>query len=279
MIIIIITCLLHTLPQVHRRFRDFFFLDRQLRKYFNRVALPQLPPRRFLKNEKTPGFVEERKDLLEAYLRRLVKIQPIWGRNDIVLFLDSEVSHMPATFQLSYSSSNGRSTAAQPRASLSTIFRSPSIDTGNSNSSAQQARRSMPIAATKRRSILGMFGGGNRTSSGQEDSGKAMEIELHGSSSDGFPSEVDSSPNEPPVESPPAPTTVTRRSSVKKDEAPATDESGGESVSNIGKDNMAANLTDSQSSTLYIVGIYLVLFVMTLALLDDLIKFVLHPFK
>ena len=53
--------------------------------------MPKLPPRSFLKNEKSPGFVEERRELLEAYLSRLVKIQPIWGRNDIVLFLDSDI--------------------------------------------------------------------------------------------------------------------------------------------------------------------------------------------
>lgn len=207
---------------------------------------------------------------MESYLRRLVKIQPIWGRNDIVLFLDSEVSHMPATFQLSYSTSNGSSTA-QPRASLTTIFRS------DSSSTSTQAGRSISTAAIKRRSILGMFGAGNRTSSVQEDSRTSMEIELLRNGSESFPSEVDDDSNEPLINSS---AKVTRRSSMKNKKgtpAAAAEKSGEESPSsNIGGD---ANLTDSQYSTLFIVGIYLILFLMTWSLLGDLFKFVLHPFK
>lgn len=273
---------------MHRRFRDFFFLDKQLRKFFNRVSLPQLPPRRFLKNEKTPGFVEERRDLLEAYLQRLVKIQPIWGRNDIVLFLDSEVSHMPAKFQLSYGSSNGGQPANR-RASLSTMFRSASVD-----DSSPHSRKSLPSSTLKRRSFLGMLGVGNRNSTSQEDGMEFIQVpssKLLGNGSESLPSEVDAS-HEPPVEASPVivaststpdptPATLTRRSSVRRKEPRIADDSGDgdENGRTSGEDSIAANLAHSQFSMVCTVGIYLILFLMALALLNDLIKFVFSLFK
>mmetsp|Transcript_3185 Transcript_3185/g.4537 ORF Transcript_3185/g.4537 Transcript_3185/m.4537 type:complete len:1323 (-) Transcript_3185:253-4221(-) len=78
---------------VYRRFRDFFYLDQQLRKYFTDV-MPVLPPKRFLRSSTDPEFVDERKGQLQIYLTSLVANSTVWTRNDIALFLDTEANFL-----------------------------------------------------------------------------------------------------------------------------------------------------------------------------------------
>ena len=114
---------------------------------------------------------------------------------------------------------------------------------------------------------------------------------LLGNGSESLPSEVDAS-HEPPVEASPViatststpdptPATLTRRSSVRGKEPRIADDSGDgdENGRTSGEESIAANLAHSQFSMVCTVGIYLILFLMALALLNDLIKFVFSLFK
>ena len=116
---------------------------------------------------------------------------------------------------------------------------------------------------------------------------------LLGNGSESLPSEVDAS-HEPPVEASPVivastststpdptPATLTRRSSVRRKEPRIADDSGDgdENGRTSGEDSIAANFAHSQFSMVCTVGIYLILFLMALALLNDLIKFVFSLFK
>ena len=80
--------------RVYRRFNDFFYLDKQLRKNFPKLKIPSLPPKRYFASSTDPSFVEERRQLLETYLCTLVYMQSIWTRNDLVLFLNNPENSM-----------------------------------------------------------------------------------------------------------------------------------------------------------------------------------------
>lgn len=79
---------------VIRRFKDFYYLDKMLRKNFTKLKIPPLPPKRYFASSTDPGFVDERRDQLENYLQTLIRIQSIWTRNDLVLFLNNSENNM-----------------------------------------------------------------------------------------------------------------------------------------------------------------------------------------
>ncbi len=79
---------------VYRRFRDFYFLDKQLRKCFPKIKIPGLPPKRFFGSSTEREFVDSRKEQLESYLTTLVGIQSIWTRNELALFLNNDANAM-----------------------------------------------------------------------------------------------------------------------------------------------------------------------------------------
>ena len=70
--------------EVQRRFRDFIYLDKELRKKFPHLKMPSLPPKMFWFSSTDPALVDERRDHLENYLKTLTFIQQIWTRNDLV---------------------------------------------------------------------------------------------------------------------------------------------------------------------------------------------------
>lgn len=79
---------------VYRRFRDFYFLDKQLRKCFPKIKIPPLPAKRFFGSSTDKEFVESRKEQLESYLTTIVGIQSIWTRNELALFLNNDANAM-----------------------------------------------------------------------------------------------------------------------------------------------------------------------------------------
>lgn len=79
---------------VNRRFKDFYYLDKQLRMNYPNINLPSLPPKRYILSSTDPRFVEERRAQLETYLRSLVTNSHVWSYNDLVLFLDDETNSM-----------------------------------------------------------------------------------------------------------------------------------------------------------------------------------------
>lgn len=79
---------------VYRRFKDFDFLDKQLRKLFPNLKIPALPPKRYFGSSNEAEFVESRRQQLEAYLNTLVGFQSIWSRNDLALFLNNDSNSM-----------------------------------------------------------------------------------------------------------------------------------------------------------------------------------------
>lgn len=79
---------------IKRRYKDFDYLDRQLKKQFPSLRLPTLPPKRYLRSSSDPEIVDERKEQLQNYLNQLVAIQQVWARNDFVLFLNDESNLM-----------------------------------------------------------------------------------------------------------------------------------------------------------------------------------------
>lgn len=79
---------------VGRRFKDFYYLDKQLKAHCPNIKLPSLPPKRFLLSSNDPRFVDERKQQLEVYLKTLAQISHVWNQNDLVLFLDDESNSM-----------------------------------------------------------------------------------------------------------------------------------------------------------------------------------------
>lgn len=81
---------------VKRRFSDFVYLDKQLRRpqALNNVKWPVLPRKRYFGSSTEPRFVEERRQLLEEYLQTLVQIPHVWVRSDFARFLDNESNSM-----------------------------------------------------------------------------------------------------------------------------------------------------------------------------------------
>ena len=79
---------------VYRRFKDFDFLDKQLRKLFPNLKIPALPPKRYFGSSNDAEFVESRRQQLESYLNTLIGLQSVWSRNDLALFLNNETNSM-----------------------------------------------------------------------------------------------------------------------------------------------------------------------------------------
>lgn len=80
--------------KVARRFRDFVYLDKQLRKSFPKLKIPQLPPKTYFTSATEARVVDERRAQLETYLKSLIYMQSIWTRNDLVLFLNDDTNSM-----------------------------------------------------------------------------------------------------------------------------------------------------------------------------------------
>lgn len=80
--------------KVARRFRDFVFLDKQLRKSFPKLKIPQLPAKTYFSSSTEARVVDERRAQLETYLKSLIYMQSIWTRNDLVLFLNDDTNSM-----------------------------------------------------------------------------------------------------------------------------------------------------------------------------------------
>eukprot|EP01035_Chromulina_nebulosa_P024194 gene24194-31452_t len=78
---------------VYRRYKDFCFLDQQLRKLFAEI-MPALPPKRIFRSSTDPEFVDERRIQLESYLKALVGNSSVWTRNDLALFLDNDANYL-----------------------------------------------------------------------------------------------------------------------------------------------------------------------------------------
>jgi hypothetical protein len=77
---------------IKRRYKDFYYLDKELRK--GNLDLPSLPPKRYLRSSSDPQLIDERKEQLESYLNSLVKISQVWIKNDFVLFLNDDSNLM-----------------------------------------------------------------------------------------------------------------------------------------------------------------------------------------
>lgn len=80
--------------KVARRFRDFVYLDKQLRKSFPKLKIPQLPSKTYFSSSTEARLVDERRAQLETYLKSLIYMQSIWTRNDLVLFLNDDTNSM-----------------------------------------------------------------------------------------------------------------------------------------------------------------------------------------
>ena len=80
--------------EVGRRYRDFSYLDKQLRKNFPKLKIGVLPPKRYLFSSTDPTIVDERRIQLEDYLKALIYLPTIWTRNDLVLFLNNDSNAM-----------------------------------------------------------------------------------------------------------------------------------------------------------------------------------------
>lgn len=79
---------------VKRRYKDFDYLDRKLRKFLPAVTMPSLPPKSYWRSSNNPSIVEQRKQQLQDYLRSLLGMNQIWARNDLVLFLNDDSNIM-----------------------------------------------------------------------------------------------------------------------------------------------------------------------------------------
>lgn len=79
---------------IKRRFSDFIYIDKKLRKIFPHIILPNLPEKTYFTSSTNPQLVDERSGQLETYLRSLVPIPVLWTKNDIVQFLDNESNAM-----------------------------------------------------------------------------------------------------------------------------------------------------------------------------------------
>lgn len=80
----------HSKWVVERRYRDFYYLHKQLRKYFPTASLPNLPGKRYLGSSTDLAFIEERAKHLNGYITMLAANKEVWTRSDIVKFLDSD---------------------------------------------------------------------------------------------------------------------------------------------------------------------------------------------
>jgi hypothetical protein len=79
---------------VKRRYKDFDYLDRKLRKFLPAVTMPSLPPKSYWRSSNNPSIVEQRKMQLQDYLHSLLGMNQIWARNDLVLFLNDDSNIM-----------------------------------------------------------------------------------------------------------------------------------------------------------------------------------------
>lgn len=79
---------------IKRRYKDFDYLDKQLRKCYPALNLPTLPPKSYWRSSNDPSIVDQRKLQLQTYLNSLISMTQIWNRNDLVLFLNDESNIM-----------------------------------------------------------------------------------------------------------------------------------------------------------------------------------------
>jgi hypothetical protein len=80
--------------EVARRYRDFCYLDKQLRKNFPKLKVPTLPPKQYLFSSTSAAVVEERRNQLESYLKSLIYMPSVWSKNDLALFLNDQANSM-----------------------------------------------------------------------------------------------------------------------------------------------------------------------------------------
>ena len=74
---------------VRRRYSDFYYMHSLLKVYVTPAQLPKLPPKKYVGSSTSSAFVEERRLMLERYLRKLILEPSCWLRSDIVQFLDN----------------------------------------------------------------------------------------------------------------------------------------------------------------------------------------------
>ena len=75
--------------QVRRRYSDFYYVHNLMKKYVKTKELPKMPPKKYVGSSTSSAFVEERRVLLEKYLRKVIQAPSCWLRSDIVQFLDN----------------------------------------------------------------------------------------------------------------------------------------------------------------------------------------------
>lgn len=86
--------------KVKRRYRDFKYLDEQLKKYMSIKEKPNIPPKRLFFSSNDKKFVEERRIELEKYLKLLVLCNSTWNISDFVRFIDNEENTMMILWNL-----------------------------------------------------------------------------------------------------------------------------------------------------------------------------------
>ena len=104
---------------VHRRFRGFHFLHRQLGNYFKGSHLFQSLPRppqkgvKLIQNHQDPNFIEERRLALEAYLRKLMVFPRVPTCQEMLDFLGFVGNHIRESSVMFHSGPLGLKMARQ----------------------------------------------------------------------------------------------------------------------------------------------------------------------
>lgn len=87
-----------------RRYRDFLLLRSKLIKKWPGCFIPQIPPKKrltsFAKGNMKPQFIEERRKLLEYFIKRLVSLTYIRHSEEFQLFIRSNLQYKKATNEL-----------------------------------------------------------------------------------------------------------------------------------------------------------------------------------
>lgn len=77
--------------ECHRRYTNFLWLHRELKQREVTAALPELPPKRAVGSLEA-AFIEQRRRLLEAYLRALLRLPQVVLDDTLWAFLDADVA-------------------------------------------------------------------------------------------------------------------------------------------------------------------------------------------
>ena len=80
--------------EVARRYRDFCYLDKQLRKNCPKLKIPPIPPKQYIFSSTSAAVVDERRNQLESYLKSLMFMRAVWTHNDLALFLNDAANSM-----------------------------------------------------------------------------------------------------------------------------------------------------------------------------------------